>query len=158
MKILGIDPSLSCLGWGIIQQQSPKIYYIASGVIKTTPDTKLHLRLSHIAYEIEKLIDLHKPEAIAMEETFINVNAGSSLKLAYLRGSLMSLIGKTMLPFYEYAPNKIKKTIVGSGHAQKEQVKHMVSMIISGNTAHISLDEADALAAAYTCLAHERDI
>ena len=156
MKILGIDPALSCLGWGIIQLDSPKINYIDSGIIKTKADTALHLRLSNITGVIEQIIDLHKPQAIAMEETFININAGSSLKLGYVRGALMAIIGKTQLPFYEYAPNKIKKTIVGAGHAQKEQVKHMINMIISGSTNHICFDEADALAVAYTCLAHHR--
>lgn len=156
MKILGIDPSLSCLGWGIIKQESPKIHYISSGVLKTKAGEAMHLRLSYIASEIEKIINLHQPNAISMEETFININPGSSLKLAYLRGALMSSIGKTKLPFYEYAPNKIKKTIVGSGHAQKDQVKHMVNMIISGNTDHICTDEADAIAAAYTCLVSNR--
>ncbi|MDP4708804.1 MAG: crossover junction endodeoxyribonuclease RuvC [Rickettsiaceae bacterium] len=156
MKILGIDPALSCLGWGIIQLDSPKINYIDSGIIKTKADTALHLRLSNITGVIEQIIDLHKPQAIAMEETFININAGSSLKLGYVRGALMAIIGKTQLPFYEYAPNKIKKTIVGTGHAQKEQVKHMINMIISGSTNHICFDEADALAVAYTCLAHHR--
>lgn len=158
MKILGIDPALSCLGWGIIQLDSPKINYIDSGVIKTKADTALHLRLSNITGIIEQIIDLHKPQAIAMEETFINVNASSSLKLGYVRGALMAVIGKTQLPFYEYAPNKIKKTIVGVGHAQKEQVKHMVNIIISGNTNHIGFDEADALAVAYTCLANHKSL
>lgn len=155
MKILGIDPALSCLGWGVIQLNSPKINYIDSGVIKTKPTTDLHLRLSDIAGTIEQIINLHQPQIIAMEETFININAGSSLKLGYVRGALMAIIGKTKLPFYEYAPNKIKKTIVGAGHAQKEQVKHMVKMIISGNTDNIGFDEADALAVAYTCLANQ---
>ena len=68
MKILGIDPALSCLGWGIIQLDSPKINYIDSGVIKTKADTALHLRLSNITGIIEQIIDLHKPQAIAMEE------------------------------------------------------------------------------------------
>ena len=91
-----------------------------------------------------------------MEETFVNKNAASSLKLAYVRGALMAVIGKARIPFYEYAPNKIKKTIVGTGHAQKEQVMHMVKMIISGDTSNISNDESDALAIAYTCLVNQR--
>ena len=80
-------------------------------MIITKADTALHLRLSNITGIIEQIIDLHKPQAIAMEETFININASSSLKLGYVRGALMAVIGKTQLPFYEYAPNKIKKTI-----------------------------------------------
>ncbi len=156
MKILGIDPALNRLGWGVIKLNSPKINYINSGVIKTQSNTPLHLRLSHIVIYIEQIIDSYQPQAIAMEETFININAVSSLKLAYVRGALMSVVGKTQLPFYEYAANKIKKTIVGVGHAEKEQVKHMVKMIISGNIGDISFDESDALAVAYTYLANSK--
>lgn len=158
MRILGIDPSLSCLGWGVIQFNSPKINYIHSGIIKTRADTRLHIRLSNIADSIEQIIDLYKPQVIAMEETFINLNAGSSLKLGYVRGALMAVIGKSGLPFYEYAPNNIKKTIVSTGHAQKEQVKHMVKTIISGNTDSICFDQADALAVAYTCLVNQKSL
>lgn len=156
MKILGIDPALSCLGFGLIEPKDSKIHYIHSGLIKTKPETELHLRLATIAETIEQIIGLYKPEIIAMEETFVNLNAASSLKLAYVRGALMAVIGKAQIPFYEYAPNKIKKTIVGTGHAQKEQVMHMVKMIISGDTSNISTDESDALAIAYTCLVNQR--
>ncbi|MDA9163730.1 crossover junction endodeoxyribonuclease RuvC [Rickettsiaceae bacterium] len=152
MKILGIDPALTCLGWGVIHSDSPRIKYINSGLVKTNAKTPLHLRLADIATSIDAVIELYKPDLISMEETFINVNAGSSLKLGYVRGALMSVIGRSKIPFYEFAPNKIKKTIVGVGHAEKEQVKHMVQTIISGSNKEMSFDESDALAAAYTCL------
>ncbi len=155
MKILSIDPALTCLGWGVIQSKPPKIEYIDSGLIKTASSELMQNRLATISTEIEKIIDLHKPDAIAMEETFVNKNAASSLKLAYVRGALMSTIGKTKLPYFEFLPNKIKKTIVGVGHAEKEQVKHMVKMIVSGSLANISYDESDALAIAYTCLVNQ---
>jgi crossover junction endodeoxyribonuclease RuvC len=154
LKILGIDPALTCLGWGIIKSHSPKIEYIDSGVIKTTPKELMQHRLSKISLTMEAIIDLHKPDAIAMEETFVNKNPVSSLKLGYVRGALMASIGKTNLPYFEFPPNKIKKTIVGVGHAEKDQVKHMVKMIISGSFYDISYDESDALAIAYTCLAN----
>lgn len=156
MRILGIDPALTCLGWGVIRFNSPKIHYIASGLVKTNLKTPIHNRLAQLVSSIEQVIELYKPEVIAMEETFVNANAISSLKLGYVRGALMSAIGKTGLPYYEFLPNKIKKTIVGVGHADKEQVKHMVKIIISGGTEHITLDEADALAIAYTCLVHQK--
>ncbi len=156
MRILGIDPALSSLGWGVIELNSPKIQYIASGTIKTDTKSELHKRLAIISCSIEELIHLHKPNAIAMEETFINTNAVSSLKLGYVRGALMALIGKTNIPYFEYLPNKIKKTIVGVGHAQKEQVKHMVSIVMSDCPKGISFDEADALAIAYTCLVNAK--
>ena len=155
MKILGIDPALTCLGWGVIQSNSPKIEYIDSGIIKTTPKELIQHRLFKISSTIEGIIDLHKPDAIAMEETFVNKNPISSLKLGYVRGALMAIIGKTNLPYFEFLPNKIKKTIVGVGHAEKEQVKHMVKMIISGSSDNLSHDESDALAIAYTCLVNQ---
>lgn len=158
MKILGIDPALTCLGWGVIKFNSPRICYVNSGTVKIDPKMPLHLRLSLISSSIEKVIDLYKPDSIGMEETFLNINAVSSLKLAYVRGALMALIGKTQLPYREFLPNQIKKTIVGVGHADKTQVKHMVKMIVSGTGDKISFDEADALAVAYTCLMHKNNI
>jgi len=158
LKVLGIDPALSSLGWGVIQLDSPKILYIDSGTIKTTANTLLHLRLYDIASSIEEVINNHQPEIIAMEETFVNLNAASSLKLGYVRGAILSVIGSTKLPFYEYAPNNIKKTLVGTGHAQKEQVQHMVKMILSGSKKTMCLDESDALAVAYTCLVNQSNV
>lgn len=158
MKILGIDPALTCLGWGIIESNSPKIEYIDSGLIKTTSKELIWHRLSAISSLIETIIDLHKPDAVAMEETFVNKNPTSSLKLGYVRGALMATIGKTKLPYFEFLPNKIKKTIVGVGHAEKEQVKHMVNIIISGITRDISFDESDALAIAYTCMVNQNNL
>ncbi|RTK92355.1 MAG: crossover junction endodeoxyribonuclease RuvC [Rickettsiales bacterium] len=157
MRILGIDPALGCLGWGIIESKSPKIHYINSGIVKTDAKMDIHLRLALIVSAIENIIIEYQPNLIAMEETFLNVNASSSLKLGYVRGALMAVIGKTNLPYYEFMPNKIKKTIVGVGHADKTQVKHMVKMIVSGINDQITLDETDALAIAYTCLVHKNN-
>lgn len=154
MRILGIDPALTILGWGIIEAHLPKINFISSGIVKTKSDHELHLRLGSISTEMRSIIEQHQPEAIAMEITFLNNNATSSLKLAYVRGAIMAIIGELQIPYYEYSPNQIKKTLVGAGHAQKEQLKYMLQVILSGTKHDISLDEADALAAAYTCLTH----
>ncbi|MCP5369813.1 MAG: crossover junction endodeoxyribonuclease RuvC [Rickettsiaceae bacterium] len=151
MRILGIDPALTTLGWGIIEARSPRIGFISSGLIKTKTDKELYQRLSHITTGIRSVINQYQPEAVAMEITFLNNNAASSLKLAYVRGAIMTIIGELQLPYYEYSPNQIKKTLVGLGHAQKEQIKYMLKVILAGFNNSISLDEADALAAAYTC-------
>lgn len=151
MKILGIDPALANLGWGVIEVISPKIRYIASGVLKTKVAEEMHKRLSYITKSLEEVINLHNPDIIAMEETFVNMNAVSSLKLGYVRGAVMSLIGNYDKPFFEYKPNLIKKTVVGVGHAEKHQVEHMVKLIVSGIPDLKTFDEADALAVAYTC-------
>lgn len=151
MKILGIDPALNLLGWGIIEIRSPKIHYVASGVIKTDSKEAVHKRLSYITDRIREIIEHHKPDLIAMEETFVNINAVSSLKLSYARGAIMALIGKYDLPYFEYKPNMVKKTVTGAGHAEKYQLAHMIKLILSGVPTLGKFDEADALAVAYTC-------
>jgi len=151
MKILGIDPALTSLGWGVIKLNPPKINYVASGLVKTKPTELMHKRLYNIVATIENIIETYNPDLIAMEETFINKNATSSLKLGYVRGAIMSLIGKFDKPYFEYTPNLIKKTVVGSGHAEKHQMAHMIKLIISGTHNLKNLDEVDALAVAYTC-------
>lgn len=149
-RVLGIDPALTKLGWGVIELNAPKIHYINSGVIVTKSSEPIHLRLAHLTAEIQKIIDRYRPDLVAMEETFVNINAISSLKLAYVRGALMAIIGTSGLPYFEFLPNKIKKTLVGVGHAEKNQVKHMVKTIISHIPPEICYDQSDALAVAYT--------
>lgn len=151
MKILGIDPALASLGWGMVEVKPPKINYIASGVLKTNSNVLLYKRLFSLSDAIGKIIDLYQPEVVAMEETFVNINAVSSSKLSYVRGAIMALVGSYDLPYHEYKPNLIKKTVVGSGHAEKHQIEHMLKLIISGTPAFGGADEFDALAVAYTC-------
>lgn len=154
MRILGIDPALTSLGYGIIESDGPKIRYSHSGLIRTSASTPIHKRLHHITSEISKILELYNPVKIAMEETFMNTNAASSLKLGYVRGALMALFGGNAAPYFEYKPNLIKKTLVGVGHADKDQVIHMIRIVLSGAPDKLSSDEADALAVAYTCLVH----
>lgn len=154
MKILGIDPALTSLGYGIILSDAPKIRYIDSGVVRTSASTPIHKRLYQITSKIDGLLDIHQPDKIAMEETFMNTNAASSLKLGYVRGALMSIFGGKTTPYFEYKPNLIKKTLVGVGHADKDQVIHMIKVVLSNISGELSSDEADALAVAYTCLVH----
>ena len=150
MIILGIDPAITHVGWGVIATQGNSIKYIASGVIDTNPKDSLPSRLAIISCTIEEIIEIHKPQAAAMEEVFINKNALSSLKLSHARGAIMAAIGRHGIELSEFAPNKVKKTLVGNGHAEKEQVVHMINLLLP--TAKITrFDEADALAVAYTC-------
>lgn len=154
MKILGIDPALGSLGYGVIQQNGPKVQFIDSGLVKTTPQEEMPIRLHHIKQQIADIIEKHQPGMIAMEETFVNKNPSTSLKLGYVRGALMSLFGGVDVPYFEYKPNVIKKTIVGVGHAEKDQVIAMARIVISGAPENLTSDEADALAVAYTCMVH----
>lgn len=151
-NILGIDPALTKIGWGVIStSSSPEINYVSSGVISTKSTELIHKRLANIARELEDIILQYQPIMIAMEETFVNMNANSSLKLGYARGAIMAIIGKYDIYFQEYKPNFIKKTVVGSGHAEKQQVLHMIKVLLPAlSSTSLTFDEADALAIAYT--------
>jgi len=152
MIILGIDPALSRLGWGIISSDhSKKLNYIASGIITTKSTELMHKRLAFITSKIEEIILLYKPNVIAMEETFVNMNSVSSLKLGYARGAIMALIGRYNTSFHEFKPNVIKKSVVGFGHAEKGQILQMVKLLLPAAASITSFDEADAIAIAYTC-------
>ncbi|RYE06434.1 MAG: crossover junction endodeoxyribonuclease RuvC [Rickettsiaceae bacterium] len=150
MIILGIDPALGSLGWGVICEESNKFKYISSGIIKTSPTQLMHKRLAIITTELERIINHFKPDLVSMEETFVNSNAVSSLKLGYVRGAIMALVGKSELEYIEFKPNLIKKTIVGMGHADKAQVMHMIKIMVLESAHVTSFDESDALAIAYT--------
>ncbi|WP_316354396.1 crossover junction endodeoxyribonuclease RuvC [Candidatus Trichorickettsia mobilis] len=151
MIILGIDPGLVRVGWAVITVQSLNMRYIASGVIKTTATKPIEHRLAMIVSKIEEVIFVHKPIIVGMEETFINANAVSSLKLGYARGAIMALIGKCNLKLQEFKPNMIKKTVVGAGHAEKQQMVQMIKVLFPHAESVWAFDEADALAVAYTC-------
>jgi len=152
MIILGLDPALTTSGWGVIKASGSSISYIASGTIITKADEEMPTRLAKIIAEIERVVLEFNPQIASMEEVFVNMNAASSLKLAHARGAIMSVIGKHNIPLREFAPNKIKKTLVGAGRAEKEQVVYMVNLLMP-NAKITKTDEADALAAAYTCFA-----
>lgn len=153
MIIVGIDPAITNTGFGVIKFSGNKLQYLASGVIKTNPREDMTIRLSKIANTIDSVLMKFKPQIVGMEETFVNSNAHSSLKLSYARGAIMSIIGNHQTTLHEFAPNKIKKTLTGAGHADKSQMISMIKLLIP--EANISSsDEADALAVAYTCFAY----
>lgn len=150
MIILGIDPALASLGWGAIEiRGNAKPLYVAGGLIKTFPEEKLHLRLAFIVKKLEEIIGLYNPALVSMEETFVNKNAVTSLKLGYVRGAIMALAGLKSLELKEFKPNFVKKALVGAGHAGKDSVLSSLKFVLSGLPERIKYDEADALAAAY---------
>ena len=153
MIILGIDPALTHVGWGVIKASGSSITYLGSGTINTKASEILPNRLAFISLEIEKIIEKFQPNISSMEEVFINMNPQSTLKLSHARGAIMAVIGKYCLELREFAPNKIKKTLVGAGRAEKNQVIYMINLLMP-NAKITNPDEADALAAAYACYAH----
>lgn len=151
MIVLGIDPALTKLGWAVIAKESAKLKYLASGTIKTNSKDEIHNRLAFINSTLEKVILEYQPSMAAIEETFVNTNNVTSLKLGYARGAIMSLIGRYGLDLREFKPNTIKKTVTGHGHAEKDQILHMIKLLLPGTSLITSSDEADAVAIAYTC-------
>ena len=156
VRLLGIDPGLRNTGWGVIEVRENLLKHVADGRIVTKDNMELAQRLLQIFEGLEKIINSYQPEEVAVEETFVNVNAASTLKLGQARGVAMLVPAKFFIQVTEYSPNKIKKSVVGTGHAAKEQVQMMVKMLLPGCLLG-SLDAADALAVA-VCHAHHRSL
>ncbi|ABV74506.1 Holliday junction resolvase [Rickettsia akari str. Hartford] len=151
MIVLGIDPALGSLGWAVVARQLTKLKYLASGIIKTNSKDEIHNRLACINSTLEKVILEYQPNMAAIEETFVNTNSVTSLKLGYARGAIMSLCGRYNLDIREFKPNTVKKTVTGYGHAEKDQILHMIKLLLPGTSLITNSDEADAIAIAYTC-------
>jgi len=153
--ILGIDPGLRRTGWGVVRQNGNRLSFIAAGVICSGSGPVMAERLRHIAVELKKVISLYKPSEAALEETFVNKNAASALKLGQARGAAMLAAAESGLNVAEYSANKIKKAITGYGHADKGQIQAMIGVLLPGSGKLVA-DAADALAAA-VCHAHHKE-
>ena len=129
-RIIGIDPALTKAGWGVIDVKGNSFKFVASGLIKTDANLELSKRLFHLHQELLLAIQLYKQEQAAIEETFINMNPTSSLKLGHARGALMLTLGLCSLPVFEYSTTSIKKTVVGVGRAEKGQIQAMIKILL----------------------------
>lgn len=154
MKLIGLDPGLSATGWGVIDVRNGALSYVADGVVRSDGSLPLAVRLVQLADGLEAVIAEHHPTEAAVEETFVNRNAVSTLRLGQARGIALLVPARAGLPVTEYLPNLVKKTVVGSGHAAKIQVQMMVRALLPG-AAVLTADAADALAVAI-CHAHHR--
>ncbi|MDR0632297.1 MAG: crossover junction endodeoxyribonuclease RuvC [Holosporaceae bacterium] len=152
-KILGIDPGLHITGWGMIDYDGFQLKYVSHGTIKSSPSNDISSRLSHIFKTLSDVIEEYSPKEVSIEEVFVNKNPFSSLKLGMARGAAICCAGVLGLKIFEYTPNKIKKSVVGAGHATKEQVSIMIQKLL--NCDSVKLDAADALAVA-VCHAHHK--
>lgn len=147
MIIIGLDPSLSCTGWGIVAKQGNRLSHVANGQIKTDPKASLAQRLVTLDSGLAEVIAQHRPETGAVEEVFVNSNAQSTLKLGQARGVCLLALARSGMPVAEYAARLVKKAIVGTGAAEKAQIQAMLGVLLPGAKL-AGADAADALAVA----------
>ncbi|HEX2842420.1 crossover junction endodeoxyribonuclease RuvC [Hyphomicrobium sp.] len=154
VRIIGIDPGLRRTGWGVIETDGVRLSYISSGLITSTSGEDLAYRLRELFEGLTSVIAVSGASEAAVEETFVNENPRSTLKLGQARG--MALLAPAMkgLRVAEYTPNLIKKSVVGAGHAEKQQIQAMIGFLLP-KARFESADEADALAIAI-CHANHR--
>ncbi len=152
MIIIGLDPGLSCTGWGVIARSGNRLSHIANGQVKTDPAQSLAERLVTLDRELTDVILRHQPTSGAVEEVYVNMNPQSTLKLGQARGVCLLALARAGMPVAEYATRTVKKAIVGSGGAQKAQVQAMLKVLLPG-VKLAGADAADALAVAI-CHAH----
>jgi len=151
MRLIGLDPGLRHTGWGVIDAVGNRLSHVANGVVHTRDALSLAERLSELYRQLNLVLERFTPEAAAVEETFVNKNPSSTLRLGMARGVVLLTPAERGLPVFEYATNLVKKSIVGVGHADKTQVQMMVRRLLPG--ADGGTDASDALAVAI-CHAH----
>jgi len=149
VRILGLDPSLSSTGWGVIEQEGCRLKYIADGFIKTDPKKPIEERLSLLYRTLCDVVETYKPTEASIEVIFLNDNPKSTIKLSEARGVVVLVPGVYHIPLCEYEPSKVKKALVGTGSALKTQVETMVGVLLSGVKPKNN-DSSDALAIAIT--------
>lgn len=154
MRLLGLDPGLRVTGWGIIEVADNRMRTVADGAVRSDDRLPLAQRLAMLYEGIAAIIREFAPDEAAVEETFANRNPQSTLKLGQARGVVLLAPARAGLPVAEYAPNLVKKSVVGTGHAAKQQVGAMIRVLLPGCLA-ATADAADALAVAI-CHAHHR--
>ena len=154
IRILGIDPGLRRTGWGVVALDGNRLSFLACGSLATDEKTGLAARLLAIHDGLRRVVEQHAPHEAAVEATFVNKDAAATLKLGQARGIAMLVPAIAGLPVAEYAPNLVKKTIVGAGHSEKAQIRMMIGVLLPKADPQ-SKDAADALAIA-VCHAHHR--
>lgn len=149
MIIIGLDPSLTCTGWGVVAKAGSRISHIANGQVRTDASLSMAERLVQLDRELTDVVLRHAPDAGAVEEVFVNVNPQSTLKLGQARGVAMLALARAGMPVAEYPTKVVKKALVGTGGAAKTQVQAMLKVLLPG-VKLAGADAADALAVAIT--------
>ncbi len=146
MRVLGIDPGLRALGWGVISVDGSRLTHVSNGICRSG-DGPLANRLLTLHNALTEIVRTYAPDAAAVEQTFVNRDGAATLKLGQARGIALLVPAAAGIEVGEYAPNAVKKTVVGVGHADKRQILHMVKMQLPGAEIE-GPDAADALAIA----------
>jgi crossover junction endodeoxyribonuclease RuvC len=157
IRILGIDPGLRRTGWGMVAIEGNRLSFVACGSVASDDKAALSLRLVGIHDGLREVVAAHAPDEAAVEATFVNRDAVATLKLGQARGIAMLVPALAGLPVAEYAPNLVKKTIVGAGHCEKMQIRMMVKVLLPKADPQ-SDDAADALAIAVTHAHHRQSV
>ncbi|WP_430911454.1 crossover junction endodeoxyribonuclease RuvC [Methylobacterium sp. sgz302541] len=153
VRILGIDPGLRRTGWGLITATGTRLAYGDCGVVTSDGDLPLALRLRELYEGIHRIVETHRPDEVSVEETFVNKDAQATLKLGHARAVALLVPALAGIPVSEYSANLIKKTVAGSGHAEKVQIQAMVRFLLPKAEFKVA-DAADALAIAVTHASH----
>ncbi len=154
VRIIGIDPGLRRTGWGVIDTIGNSLRFVGSGTVTSDGDMDLASRLCQLHDGLAEVVHAYKPDEAAVEQTFVNKDAVATLKLGQARGVVMLVPARAGLPVSEYAPNAVKKSVIGVGHGEKQQI-HMMLKILMPKVEFKGNDAADALAIAI-CHAHNR--
>ncbi len=150
MRIMGIDPGLATMGWGVIDEKSNAPEFVAAGIIQTVPEDALPRRLRLIDQQVEGLIDLYQPEAIVFEQLFFAKNVTTAFTVGAARGVAIARCARYSDKLFEYTPMQIKQAVVGYGKADKQQIQRMIQLLLKLPEVIRPDDAADAVAAALT--------
>jgi crossover junction endodeoxyribonuclease RuvC len=154
IRIIGIDPGLRRTGWGVVETQGSSLRFVAAGTVRSDDRGELAHRLCQLHDGLAEVLAMHVPDEAAVEQTFVNKDASATLKLGQARGIAMLVPARAGLRVAEYAPNAVKKAVVGAGHGDKKQI-HMMVKVLMPRASFDTDDAADALAIAI-CHAHHR--
>jgi crossover junction endodeoxyribonuclease RuvC len=157
IRILGIDPGLRRTGWGLVACEGNRLTYVACGTVETDAKAALAERLVAIYEGLDRIVTDFRPDEAAVEATFVNRDAVATLKLGQARGIALLVPARAGVPVSEYAPNLVKKTIVGAGHGEKAQIRMMIGVLLPRADPQ-SEDAADALAIAVTHAHHRQSL
>jgi crossover junction endodeoxyribonuclease RuvC len=157
IRIIGIDPGLRRTGWGVVEVAGNRLGFLACGSVMTRAEDALAARLLAIYDGLMRIVEEFRPEEAAVEATFVNKDAKDTLKLGQARGIAMVVPAKAGLPVAEYAPNLVKKSIIGAGHGDKIQIRMMIGVLLP-KADPSSDDAADALAIAVTHAHHRQSV